>query len=139
MKKLLYLFIASAMLLSCESEDETSMNSDPIIGKWQLTSTTENGTETSSDCERKSTVTFSSDGSFTYFSSYDDGGANCSNESSSGTWKNSGNSNYTLDFSNGDSGDTKINFSNSNKVFSTTDTDDFNGTTTIYIETYKKI
>lgn len=137
MKKLLFLFIASTILFSCESNDENDL--DPIIGTWQLTSETENGTEESTECSRKTKVTFSEDGKFTYQGFFTDGGSECENENSSGTWRNDNNSNYTLDFGDGDTSTTKLTFSQNNNVFSTTDTDNFNGQTFIYIETYKRI
>lgn len=140
MKKLLYLFIASSILFACESNDDDSLSgSDAIIGTWQLTSETENGKELSTECSRKTTVTFSSNGNFTFQGFYSDSGTVCDSDTSSGTWKNDGDSNYNLDFSDGDISTTKISFSQNNTVFSTTDTDDYNGQTLIYIETYKKI
>jgi hypothetical protein len=57
MKRLLYLFIASTILISCES-DNNQEDIDIIVGKWYLIS--EYGS-TSSDCEKQSNLTFNND------------------------------------------------------------------------------
>ncbi|MEO9571525.1 MAG: lipocalin family protein [Polaribacter sp.] len=137
MKKLLYLFIASTILFSCTTNDDDD-SSDPIIGIWQLSSETENGTDISTSCERKSTITFLENGTTTQIYSYEDGN-NCSTESDSATWENLGNSNYKLYYGDGDGETSKITFSQNNTVFSVTNTDDYNGTTYTYVITYKKI
>lgn len=140
MKKLLYLFVATTILFSCESNDNDSLSdSDPIIGEWQLVSEKENGVEESTECSRRTKVTFSADGSFTYQGFYNETSTDCQSETSSGSWTSAGNSNYTITFSDGETNTTKITFSNSNNTFSTTDVDEFNGQTFTYTETYKRI
>ena len=80
MKKILYLFIAIISLSSCQSSDEDSLSGDPIVGKWQLQSRLENGTETTDSCERQSTVTFSADGTVAIVSYYDYGNNTCESD-----------------------------------------------------------
>jgi len=139
MKKLLYLFVATALLFSCESNDDDSLSGgDPIIGEWQLTSEKENGVEESTACSRRSKVNFSADGTFLYQGFFSETASDCQTDTSSGTWANDGNSNYTI-IIDGDSSTTKITFSNNNNTFSTTDVDEFNGETFTYVETYKRI
>ncbi|MFK8058532.1 MAG: lipocalin family protein [Polaribacter sp.] len=135
MKKLLYLFIASAILFSCESNDEDGSLSggDPIIGKWQLTSIVENGNEIATSCDKKSNATFSSNGTVVAVFYYESNSTNCESESSSLSWENLGNSNYKI-FGNGDESTAKVNFTQNNTVMSSTTSD---GSTT-YIETYKR-
>lgn len=140
MKKFFYLFTAITILFSCESNDDDSLpDGDPIIGEWQLVSEKENGVEESTSCSRRSRVTFSADGSFVYQGFYNETSTECESDSTSGTWMNDGNTNYTLDFGNGDTSTTKITFSNNNNTFSTTDVDDFDGQTFTYTETYNRI
>lgn len=138
MKKLLYLFIASTLLFSCTTNDDDD-SSDPIIGIWQLTSETENGTDITTSCERKSTVTFLENGTFNSTSFYDDGNGCMSESDGAANWENIGQSNYLLDFGGNDTSTTKITFSENNTVFSFSDIDDYNGTTITYISTFTKL
>jgi len=94
MKKILVLTIAMFSLLACSSDDENNL--DPIIGTWYLFS--ENGIEVN-DCIKKSTTTFSEDGTYTVSTSYylsennecipDEGSAD------DGAWINRGEGNYS--------------------------------------------
>ncbi len=139
MKKILYLFIAIISLSSCQSSDEDSLSGDPIVGKWQLQSRLENGTETTDSCERQSTVTFSADGTVAIVSYYDYGNNTCESIIGTTSWENAGNSNYVLSGNGQSSSPQKIDFSQNNTVWSTTTTDSFNGTTYTTIESWKKI
>ncbi len=140
MKKIIFLFLAIATLSSCETkEDDNPNSSDIIIGTWQLASDKENGTEISTECERKSTITFLENGTSEEVYYYTDGSNNCSTESDTSTWENVGNSTYKIDYGNGDSETAKLTFSENNTVFSVTDIDDDNGVTYTYVITYKKI
>lgn len=136
MKKFIYLFILIITLNSCESEDDSS--SDPIVGTWQLTSIIENGEEIATDCEKENTVTFSSNATFTIIDSYDNGNNSCSTDTATGSWKNKGNSNYSVTIFEKER-ETKVNFSKNNTVWSSTNTDSDGGTTYTTTETYKKI
>jgi hypothetical protein len=139
MKKLLYLFIASTIFMSCSSNDDSDL--DQVIGTWQLITETENGVDQSTTCSKKSTATFSNNGNFStiFFYSDSDVDSTCESGNSSGTWESAGNSNYTLTFEDGDSNTTKLNFTDNNNQFSVTTTENYNDQTFTYIETYKRI
>lgn len=114
MKKLLYLFITSAFLISCESDNDT--DADPIIGTWQLTSQTENGTEISTDCQRKTEITFLENGTTSEIYYYDNGNNTCDFETDSANWENLGNSNYNFNYDDIYGETVKIIFSQNNKI-----------------------
>ena len=134
MKKLLYFFIASTILFSCESNDNDLSDSDPIVGQWQLTSDLENGKEWATICSKKSTLEFTSTGNLVDIYFYEDGNNNCISETENGTWKNTGSSNYSVTYDS-DTYSSKVNFTESNTVMSITETEGNN----IYITIYKKI
>jgi hypothetical protein len=115
------------------------MDIDPIIGTWQLTSKTENGTEIYTKCCRKNTLTFLSNGTTSEVYYYDNGNTTCDTDTDSANWENVGNSNYKVDYGDNDSQTEKITFSENNSIFSFTSTEEFNGTTETYTGTYKKI
>lgn len=132
MKKLFLLLITCALLSSCENNEGTETNSDPIIGNWQLHSTLDNGVEVSTECERNSTVLFKSDG-FVTATNYE-GDINCSSETETFNWSNLGNSVYSVD------GDNQtITFSENNTKFSFTEIDTYNGMTDTFTIIYQKI
>lgn len=133
MKKLLCLFIASAILISCESNDDTDL--DPIIGTWQLQSVVENGDEQTTECERRTTITFFADGTTNSKAFYDDGNG-CESESDTSTWVGLENSTYKVD---SDDEEVKLNFSQNNTVFTSSISETFNNTTYTTTITYKKI
>lgn len=133
MKKLIYLFLASAILISCSSSDDDSL--DPIIGSWKLQSVIEDGVETSTECQRQTTVTFSENGTTQSKSYYDDGNG-CESDSDTSTWVNVGGSTYRID---SDDEATKINFSQNNTVFSGSFSETYNGATYTTTISYKKI
>lgn len=135
MKKLLYLFIASAFLISCESNEDDMSNTDPIIGTWQLESVIEDGEEQTTSCERRTTLTFLENGVTTANSYFNDGNG-CESESDSSSWENIGDSNYRID---SDDESIKIDFSQNNTVFSSTFSETFDGMTFTTVITYKKI
>lgn len=100
MKTFLYLCIASALLISCNSSDNNSPAVDPIIGdliigEWQLQSEQENGKDITTKCEMKSTFTFLENGTFITVYRYAKEGA-CLSDSRAGTWENLGNSVYKI-------------------------------------------
>jgi heat shock protein HslJ len=133
MKKLLYLFIATALLISCESDEDDNL--DPIIGKWQLQSFLVNGDEESTECDRKTTVTFNEDGTFSNTSFYNDGNS-CESEFLTSTWKKISDSVYRVD---SDDENATLVFSENNTVFSGTSSVTEDGITFTIIITYKKI
>ena len=138
MKKLLYLFIASAILISCESDNDTDL--DPIIGTWQLQSVSKSGNEQTTECERKTTLVFLENGTTTNERFFEDGNG-CELEKGVSTWVNKGNSTYRIDK---DTEDAKLNFSQNNTIFtSSIITEDLDVSGNIVsvplIITYKKI
>ena len=111
MKKLLYLFIASTILISCSSNDDSLENSDFIIGSWKLTH--EYGTEVS-DCEKKSTIVFKSSNFSTSPYNFDINDNCISLGTSNGIWANNDDI-YTLE-RDGIVLEVKIEFSNNDTI-----------------------
>jgi len=135
MKKLFYLFIAATILISCSSDEDTDF--DLIIGKWQQESILLNGMEQTTDCEKKSTITFLANGTTNTISFYEDGNG-CISETDNSTWVNVGNSTYKV----GDGVDdeeVKLNFTKNNTAFSATTSETFDGETFTIVITFKKI
>lgn len=101
MKKLLYVFIASVFLISCESNDDDSIGFDKIIGAWKLISNTEDNIETATDCTKNNTFNFTSKGILTR-NLYVEVNEVCgSTPQKIPSWYNLGNSIYRIDYSNG--------------------------------------
>ncbi|WP_298881156.1 lipocalin family protein [uncultured Polaribacter sp.] len=136
MKKLLYLFITATILISCDSDNDSDL--EPIIGKWQLTSETENGKEISDECQRKSTITFFENGTTSEIYYYNYGNDVCESDTTSSKWENVGDSNYRIT-NDGNSETNEILFSNNNNVFSFTFSEEHNGITYTYKGIYKRI
>ena len=134
MKKLIYVFALFAILTSCDSDNETALDVDPIVGNWQLQSNIEDGDEIITECEKNTTIFFDANGTAIIKSFYDEGNG-CLSETDNATWVNAGNSTYKLD---GDDA-VAISFSANNTVFSVTTSDTFNGMTYTMVITYKKI
>ncbi len=61
MNRVLILSLLLFTLFSCSNDDDTENSNDPILGKWFLFSV--NNTEVS-DCEKKSSIEFKSNGVF---------------------------------------------------------------------------
>ena len=138
MKKLLYLFIASTLLISCNSNDDNSPDLDPIIGTWQLQSIQAFNQEQTTACTRQSTLIFSENGtaSINSFADADDGSGDCERYSDMSNWENSGNSTYKID----DDVETfTIDFSENNTVFTSSLSHTDNGTTYTIAIVYKKL
>ncbi len=138
MKKLLLLLFVGLLTISCSSSDDDvipSQNSDPILGKWQLTSDTINGLEVSTDCDRLQTAEFYFNGTSKetyYFESI----SFCVIDSElKNEWKNIGDSTYKIIYENGEVFIQKINFSSDNTIISLTENDGGK----IYVTTFKKI
>lgn len=132
MKKLLYLFIACTIFISCESDNDSDL--DPIIGTWQLQSIIEDDVEQTTECSRKTTIVFLQDGTTTA-DIYEDDGNNCNNFKDTSTWVNKGNSTYRIKV---DDADSKLTFSQNNTVFTGGTSETFNGVTYTTVITYKK-
>lgn len=87
--------------ISCSSDDEAVEES--MFGKWQLSSATmpvegQQMTVPLSDCDKKTTVEFGEDGSFTTEEFYERDGVCTSDGSYGETWEDKGNDVYTLTF-----------------------------------------
>ena len=138
MKKLLYLFIASTLLFSCDPDETESL--DPIIGKWQLSSFTIDGDEVATDCLKETTFEFFEDGTHVITSSTedDDVTGNCIVEINNLSWTNVGDSTYrTVDGT--ESYDAKMLFSNNDTVFTNSIIIEIDDVQKTSIVTYKKI
>ena len=114
MKKLLYLLISLTLLISCNSINDDSIDVDPIIGTWILTSLTLDGKEsdTITACEKKSTATYQEKGTGidNYFS--EDNSGRCNNQILNFSWKTIDNSKYLIG-----NFEIKIEFSNNNNTY----------------------
>ena len=114
MKKSLYLLISLTLLISCNSINHDSIDVDPIIGTWILTSLTLDGKEsdTITACEKKSTATYQEKGTGidNYFS--EDNSGRCNNQILNFSWKNIDNSKYLIG-----NFEIKIEFSNNNNTY----------------------
>jgi hypothetical protein len=141
-KKLLYLFIASTILISCESnEEEQEVILDPIIGTWQIESVIYNKEDITNDCHKKTEITFSEAGiisgttsNYSWVNVYENGiliskEENCETESVTSFWKNIDSSTYIFDNEN-----VELSLSQNNTIFTLTTTDIYSEVTT-----YKKI
>lgn len=141
MKKLLYLFIATTLLISCNSnEDEENMsNSDPIIGKWQLESAKINGDEISTECEKQTTINFLENGVVNAVSFFEDGNG-CESETDTSSWRKISDSTYRIEYEDEDEfEDIKIIFSENNTVFTVSMSETFDGMTFTSTIIYKKM
>src|SRR5690606_34030395 len=111
--------------ISCSSDDDNG-GQDPIVGKWQWTSTVEfvNGEqqpkEELSECERKSSIEFNADGSASSNFFDTNGVGECIGEDSYPfTWVNKGNNIYGF-FIEDEAEEDKVTFDgNTMKIFLT--------------------
>tara|TARA_R110001592_G_scaffold250927_1_gene513538 strand:+ start:180 stop:611 length:432 start_codon:yes stop_codon:yes gene_type:complete len=143
MKKIILLLIAIVSLSSCSSNDDDASSLNIIIGTWQLKSNLENGKERTTDCTRKSTLTFSENGNGSqigYNENYDgNGNAICENDyNGTFTWKNTNATTYEIN-QDGQNILVDLTFSQNNTIFSTTSTETYNGTTYTDTSIYIKI
>jgi hypothetical protein len=143
MKKIILLLITIVSLSSCSSNDDDTTSLNAIIGNWQLKSMTENGEERTTDCTRKSTVTFLENGNgsqISYDENYDgNGNAICENDDNGTfTWENSTGSVYKI-IEEGDISEVQITFSQDKSTFSIEFSETFNDVVYSLITTYKKI
>ena len=122
MKKLLYVFIASVFLISCESNDDDSIGFDKIIGAWKLISNTEDNIETATDCTKNNTFNFTSKGILTR-NLYVEVNEVCgSTPQKISSWYNLGNSIYRIDYSNGVIDEFEFSFAQNDTRFSLLET-----------------
>lgn len=114
MKKILYIFIAATILISCESDNDTNL--DPIIGTWELTSTLIDQRETYNldECNSKSSITYFEDETLLNDLYQRDIFGDCIHTESKFHWTNLGNSQYNLG-----GGIIEVEFSNNNKTYKT--------------------
>ncbi|MFT5249530.1 MAG: hypothetical protein ACI93P_001256 [bacterium] len=143
MKKIILLLITIVSLSSCSSNDDDTTSLNAIIGNWQLKSMTENGEERTTDCTRKSTVTFLENGNgsqISYDENYDgNGNAICEkDDNGTFTWQNSTDSIYKI-IEDGDISEVQITFSQDKSTFSIEFSETFNDVVYSLITTYKKI
>ena len=143
MKKIILLLITIVSLSSCSSNDDDTTSLNAIIGNWQLKSMTENDEERTTDCTRKSTVTFLENGNgsqISYNENYDgNGNAICENDDNGTfTWENSTGSIYKI-IEEGDISEVQITFSQDKSTFSIDFSETFDGVVYSQIMTYKKI
>lgn len=130
-KKLLILSITILSLISCSSNDD---NLDPIIGTWYKFS--EEGIE-SSDCEKKTTVTFNENSNFKSIS-YESIDNECIKEDEySSNWKNKGSGVYSTGTGN-EATDATVSFSDSNNTLTSVFTEEHQGKTYTDITVYKR-
>ncbi len=115
MKKLLVLFLSMAFLTACSNDDDNGdQGSDPILGTWLLVEAS-SPINTQFCLDEESTLTFNSNGTgqANFFLSQ----FQCAATTAPGTWRNNGNSNYTITVQGlGDLVGT-VNFSNNNTRF----------------------
>ena len=135
MKKLIYLFVATTLLISC-SDDDSTADLDPIIGLWQLESQTLSGIEITTECERNTTLELFEDGTITSESFYLDG-VDCLSDIDTSTWENLSGSTYRVD--DDPEGDRTLIFSQNNTVFSFTTTQIIGGDTYDFTATFRKL
>ena len=125
MKKLILPFsILALVFTSCSSDDDATVSTqDQFIGTWSYYKSFENGVEEElTECDEQGTLVISADGVFTS-TFYDDYNGPCeSDETSIGTWENSGNGNYSITFD-GESNIIAIVFEDN--TFYTEDVDDY--------------
>lgn len=143
MKKLLYLFILSTFLISCDSNEEEPSELDVVIGKWELTSEMENEIEISTECSRKTNITFLENGTASETSYYDNGNSTCDSDTSTVNWENVGDSNYRIfivsQYEDENTNTSKLSFSENNTVFNVTLSETYNDTEYTLVFTYKRI
>ncbi|ARV07805.1 hypothetical protein BTO04_14365 [Polaribacter sp. SA4-10] len=143
MKKIIYLLTFIICLSSCSSSDDDTSSSNIIIGTWQLKSQTENGEETTTDCTRKSTLTFLENGNgsqVSYDESYNgNGDAVCENvDNGTFTWENTNATTYNIS-EDGDNSSVELTFSQNNTIFSGSFSETYDGTTYSSSFSYIKI
>lgn len=135
MKKLLYLFIISGFLISCNSDDSSDW--DPIIGSWKLTSIISDNKEIyiEDECGKKSITSFLKDGSTIDYYFYNDNSGKCINSENTSLWENKGNSIYKID-----DFEFNLEFSNNNNTYKfSLDLKNADNKDIIIISTYTKI
>ncbi len=116
MKKLLILTLAVFSFLAC-SDNEA--NIDPIVGTWHQFS--RGGTEVS-DCEKKSSYTFTENGIFTGISYEDYEGCNKLDSEGSAKWEKIGDNRYRIYTDSNPTGvTTTILFSDNDKTMNITE------------------
>lgn len=114
MKKLLVLFVSMAFLVACSNDDDNQeQGPDPILGTWVLVDVS-TPLDSQFCFDEESTMTFNSNetGQATFYL-----GAECNDTTAPGTWKNNGNSAYTISVPVLGSLQGTVNFSSNNTKF----------------------
>ena len=100
-KHLLFPILFTLLILSCSKDDDT----DPLIGVWQVEQLIENNVESAlSDCFKKTTIEFKSDGTLVSINFIDEDG--CRSETVNLTWNKINNN--TLHITYVEDGDTDV-------------------------------
>ncbi|MFD0965111.1 lipocalin-like domain-containing protein [Pseudofulvibacter geojedonensis] len=125
MKKGIFtLFVATATLLSCSSDDSSGSSQDPIIGNWRLTAQSVDGTPLNASelgCDLEEDLIFSSNGEYTSENLVESGNDCVLDELTSGTWSRISSGVYAITNS-GETNQVTLSFSNNNNTFTVTET-----------------
>ena len=121
MKKLLILSIAVFTLFSCSSDDnnsDSSIQSDLIIGKWNLSASTAGSL---SSCIRQSNIELKQDGTYNLIQYYEDSnGCNIGYTLTNKNWSKNSDGTYNVKFVGDSSGENiNVSFSNNNSTMTT--------------------
>lgn len=99
MRKLVFLIVLAAMIISCSKDDNGNEEpkQDPLIGNWQITSQKFDDKPVVNECMELELITVKADGTLSQ-KDYDKDGMNecVLEETISGTWKNKGNGIYNI-------------------------------------------
>ena len=136
MKKLSSLFLVLVLLFSCNTEDESNLSNDKIVGEWNLTSQIVDGTEIADDCTKQTVFNFQSDRVLTQtFYSFSSNTCTAGSQIAS-SWFFSGNSKYRIERTNSTSTILELTFSENETKFSVSETNSDDVTT---VSTFTKI
>jgi len=95
---ILLLSVVVLTFTSCNSDDDSALQEDSFVGIWTNSKILFNSNEQPiDDCDRQSTFSIKSDGTFTESAYHSDTGGSCVFEfEEPGTWENLGNGIYRL-------------------------------------------
>ncbi|MBG7611079.1 hypothetical protein IU405_02350 [Polaribacter sp. BAL334] len=135
MKKFLYLFVATAFIFSCSTNDAVPESSDAITGNWNLESQIVDNNETITDCTKQTTFSFESDRILRrQFYTMPNTTCVAGNQIIS-SWLHLGNTKYQIN-TNGSFNEITVTFLENNTKFSISETNSNNNVT---ISVFKKI
>lgn len=95
MKKILILFLSITLFTACSDDDDSTNLEGDIVGTWTLVEASNIPGYTVDECTGQSTITFNADNtaSSDFFTN---NGAECNQDSDTGDWSSSANSQYTF-------------------------------------------